>query len=337
MIRQLGRYGLRENCQLDIPLKYRMLGQSPAFTECWNRVRKFAGHDAIVLVSGETGTGKELVARALHYLGKRASGPFLPINCGAIPDSLLEGEFFGHRAGAYTDAKTAQAGLIEQAINGTLFLDEVEALSGRGQTVLLRFLQDFHYRVVGGRREEVADVRVVAATNVELSDLVDRGAFRRDLMYRLSGLVLTVPPLRERATDIDLITEARLKQWSLETNTPIKRLSADARWLLQRHDWPGNVRELENVLLSGFLAADNEEITEQHFVNLLRSENVSTENSLPSYHAAKLAAVEKFERNYLSRLMGMTNGNITKAAEISHQHRTALSKLLKKYGVSPMR
>ena len=249
----------------------------------------------------------------------------------------MEGEFFGHQAGAYTDAKIAQAGLIEQAINGTLFLDEVEALSFRGQTVLLRFLQDFHYRAVGGRQEKIADVRVVAATNVELSDLVDRGVFRRDLMYRLRGLILTVPPLRARATDIDLIAEARLKQWSLDNNTPVKRLSVDASCLLKRHDWPGNVRELENVLFASFLAADEEEITGKHFANLLSGVNVPAENSLPSYNASKEAAVKKFERAYLSQLMGMTNGNITKAAQISHQHRTALSKLLKKYGITPMR
>lgn len=321
---------------MDIPIKYRMLGRSPAFTDCWKSIHKFACHDAAVLICGETGTGKELAARALHYLGKRACGPFLPINCGAIPDSLLESEFFGHQKGAFTDARDPQIGLVEQAAGGTLFLDEVEALSPRGQTVLLRFLQDYHYRAVGGRMEQVADVRVVAATNVELSDLVDRGAFRRDLMYRLKSLVLIVPALRARGADIGLIADALLNRWSLEANAPIKRLSLSASYVLDRHDWPGNIRELENVLLGGFLAAEDEEITEQHFGRLIGIGKDGIDNSLQSYQIAKKAAVVTFEQAYLKQLMCMANGNITKAAQLSHQHRTALSKLLKKYGVSPL-
>ena len=322
---------------MDIPIKYRMLGRSPVFMDYWKKIQKFACHDAAVLIWGETGTGKELAARALHYLGKRGRGPFVPINCGAIPDNLLESEFFGYQKGAFTDARAPQAGLVEQATGGTLFLDEVEALSPRGQIVLLRFLQDYHYRAVGGRREQIADVRVVAATNVEIDDLVDRGEFRRDLMYRLKSLVLNVPPLRSRVTDIDLIAEALLNRWSIEVNGSIKRLSARASYLLARHDWPGNIRELENVLLSGFLATEDEEITEQYFGSLLAIGNDRTDSSLQSYQVAKHAAVESFEHAYLTKLMVIANGNITKAAQISHQHRTALSKLLKKYGVSPLR
>jgi DNA-binding NtrC family response regulator len=313
-----------------------MLGRSPAFTDCWKSIQKFACHDAAVLICGETGTGKELAARALHYLGKRTSGPFLPVNCGAIPDNLLESEFFGHQKGAFTDARDLQIGLIEQAAGGTLFLDEVEALSHRGQTVLLRFLQDYHFRSVGGRREQVADVRIIAATNVELSDLVDRGLFRRDLMYRLKALLLMVPPLRARQADIALIAEALLTRWSAEASNPTKRLSLRASIMLEQHDWPGNIRELENVLLSGFLAAEHEEIAEEHFGNLLGVARDCTDSNLPSYQLAKQAAVESFEQTYLRQLMRMANGNITKAAQLSRQHRTALSKLLKKHGVTPL-
>jgi DNA-binding NtrC family response regulator len=320
---------------LEIPDKYRMVGQSAAFMQCWRIIQKFACHDTTVLICGETGTGKELVARALHYLSARANGPFVPVNCGAIPDSLLESEFFGHEKGAFTDAQDPQTGLVAQAFGGTLLLDEVETLSPRGQTVLLRFLQDYHYRTVGGRKELVANVRVVAATNRELAILVEQGVFRQDLMYRLNSLVINVPPLRTRTSDIALIAKSLLQHWEGAT-IPSKRLSAGASKLLQIHSWPGNIRELENVLLNAFLMAEGDEITEQQLSNLSKIESLeAADRSFQPFRVAKQAAINSFERAYLEHLMNNAGGNITKAAHISHQHRTALSKLLKKYDISP--
>lgn len=318
---------------MDIPGNFGMVGDSPAFMIFWRSLQRYSAHNATVLISGETGAGKELAARALHYLGERSGGPFLPVNCGAVPDSLLESEFFGYLRGAFTDARTPQVGIVEQAQGGTLFLDEVEALSQRGQSVLLRFLQDFHYRPLGARAERIADVRVVAATNVNLDLLVKQRGFRVDLMHRLKTLVLDVPPLRERLSDIELIADAILDHWSEKTKQPRKRLSRSAMILLEAYDWPGNVRELENVLLNGVIATDEQEINESHLHRIAPHAGIFGESRVESYATAKERALETFERNYLTELMRRTNGNITKAAMISRQHRTALSKLLKRYEI----
>ena len=182
-----------------------MIGRSPAFRKALAQLDRIAACDATVLIEGESGTGKELVAREIHYEGPRKDDPFVPVNCGALPDSLLENELFGHSRGAYTDARTAHVGLVELADGGTLFLDEVDALSSKGQTTLLRFLQDRGFRRLGGRRERRTDVRVVAACNRDLQELVDDGAFRPDLLYRLRLLHIRMPPLREREGDAGLL------------------------------------------------------------------------------------------------------------------------------------
>jgi transcriptional regulator with GAF, ATPase, and Fis domain len=180
----------------------RLVGSSPAFTRALQHLPTMARGDATVLVCGETGTGKELVARAFHYMGGRASFPFVPVNCGALPDTLLEAELFGHERGAFTDARERRTGLVAQAIGGTLFLDEVDSLSPRAQVALLRLLQDRTLRPLGGGRETQVDVRFVAASNASLPEMVRRGEFRADLFYRLAVLTLTLPPLRERREDV---------------------------------------------------------------------------------------------------------------------------------------
>src|SRR5262245_6323640 len=200
-----------------------MLGHAPAFTEALRIIGRIATVDATVLIQGETGTGKELAARAVHYLSRRRDGPFIPVNCGALPDNLLESELFGHVRGAFTDAKQPNRGLVAQAEGGTLFLDEVEAMTPRAQVVLLRFLQDHKYRPVGGRLLSSGNVRVIASTNLDLEQLVQQNEFRRDLLFRLSILSVTMPPLRHREDDVLLLAEYFLRRFASQYGKPTKR------------------------------------------------------------------------------------------------------------------
>lgn len=230
-----------------------LIGSSAVFLQALRLIDRFSAYDATVLITGETGTGKELAARGIHYLSDRRDGPFVPINCGAVPDSLVESEFFGHSKGAFTDARESKQGLIMQANGGTLFLDEIEAMSPRAQGVLLRFLQDKEYRPVGGTAVQKANVRVIGASNAKLTDLVRQGQFRSDLMFRLNSLTLELPPLRERGGDIVLLSQEFLARLNHHAAPPYKTLHPDSIEFLEGYDWPGNVRELENLLLREFI------------------------------------------------------------------------------------
>ena len=225
-----------------------IVGESPLLLREIQRIPRFARCDATVLISGESGTGKEIFARAIHYLSIRASAPFVPVNCGALPEQLVESEVFGHQRGAFTGAIAEAKGLIAEAEGGTLFLDEVDALTPQAQVKVLRFLQDREYRAVGSQRILHADVRIIAAANVEFEQLVPTGKFREDLFYRLNVLPLTLPALRDRRGDIPLLTQHLLEKQAALTQSPPKKLSLGALNRLLSHTWPGNVRELENVL-----------------------------------------------------------------------------------------
>ena len=227
-----------------------LVGRAPAFVRALNALPALASGDAAVLVSGETGTGKELVARAIHYMGPRAPYPFVPVNCGALPDSLLEDELFGHERGAFTDARARRVGLVEEADRGTVFLDEVDSLTPRAQVALLRLLQEKSFRPLGGGRERRVDVRFVAATNQPLAALVREGGFRADLYYRLAVLTVTLPPLRERREDI-IPLAYHLLQKNLPAGRGEVRFSPGALAALASAGWPGNVRELENAVVRG--------------------------------------------------------------------------------------
>jgi DNA-binding NtrC family response regulator len=232
-----------------------MIGQSPAIVQLKALMQCYAHCDASVLIEGETGTGKELVARELHYASARRDKPFVPVNCGALPDSLLEAELFGHRRGAFTDARSSEQGLVEYARGGTLFLDEIDSLSPRAQTTLLRFLQSGEFRVVGERAVRTADVRVLAATNCALLSAIEQGCFRRDLYYRLSSLQLTLPPLRERGEDLQRLAVHLLGEATARAGLPDCVWAPEALQALSCHHWPGNVRELENVILRACVRA----------------------------------------------------------------------------------
>ena len=311
-------------------IRVNLLGQSPAFVHTLERVRKLAASDATVLILGETGTGKELVARAIHYLGERRHAPFIPVNCGAIPDNLVESEFFGHRRGAFTDAKESRVGVIEQAEGGTLFLDELEALSARAQVVLLRFLQDHTYTQIGGSTGKRANIRVVGSSNADLQQMAARGQFRSDLLFRLSVLLMELPPLRKRDGDAVLLARAFLQRFAAQYRRPARPLDARSIEYLQQHTWPGNVRELENLIHRAVVLGDDQEI----------SLDVAQDTALDGvgyseqhFREAKANAIAAFERHYLQRLLQKTSGNVSMAARLCGKERSRLARLLKKHGL----
>jgi DNA-binding NtrC family response regulator len=309
-----------------------LLGDSPPFRETLRIIGRLAGVDATVLIQGETGTGKELAARALHYLSPRRDYPFVPVNCGALPDNLLESELFGHERGAFTDAKQARRGLVAQAEGGALFLDEVEAMTPRGQGVLLRFLQDRKYRPVGARAQLDGNLRIIAATNVALEELVRRNQFRRDLLFRFSTLCITMPPLRQRGHDTVLLAEHFLDRYAVGYGRERMRLHPDTVTWLLAHDWPGNVRELESLILREFLLGDGDTI--RITADRAPAQPLGEDDAVQSFKAAKACAVASFERSYIGRLLEKARGNVSLAARISQKDRSALNKLARKHGLS---
>ena len=225
-----------------------MIGKSPAFAGQLQKIRFIGNCDSTVLITGETGTGKEMFARAVHDLGPRAGKPFAPVNCGAIPHDLIENELFGHTKGAFTSAVTSENGLVHETEGGTLFLDEIDSLPLSAQVKLLRFLQEKEYRQLGSSKTRYADVRIIAATNLNIEEAVAKGAFRRDLYYRLNIIPLHLPPLRERREDIPLLAEHFIRQYALEQNKVIDDVTPEAVQKLLLDDWPGNIRELQNAM-----------------------------------------------------------------------------------------
>ncbi|MCO5761532.1 MAG: sigma-54 dependent transcriptional regulator [Chromatiaceae bacterium] len=315
-----------------------MIGKSASFLKITALVAKIADCDAPVLLEGETGTGKELVARAIHYQGKRRDQPFVPVNCGAIPDLLIENELFGHRKGAFTDARGDQPGLIAHAHSGTLFLDEVEALTPKGQVTLLRFLQDQHYRPLGDTREHATDVRIVAASNASLTQLAEAGQFRMDLLYRLKILFLELPPLREREGDPVLLAEHFMRVCSERFGKPLKTFHPDTLKWIASYPWPGNIRELENWVYREFFLADGPVIQVGPVDRLPadRRKRVDRRQLMIDglvYATAKAKALEDFETKFLASVLAKAEGNVTAAATLAGTERRYLGKLLKKRGL----
>jgi DNA-binding NtrC family response regulator len=311
------------------------VGRSRPFLHLLGHVRQFAAVDAPALIEGETGTGKELVARAMHYVGPRADCPFIPVNCGAIPDGLIESELFGHTRGAFTDAHASHAGLVAQANTGTLFLDEVDGLSSKGQVTLLRFLQDMRYRPLGARREERANLRIIAATNADLSALVEQRQMRADLLFRLKILTLRVPPLRDRPGDACVLAEHFVRCYGARYGKAVKSLAPKTVEALEAYPWPGNVRELENLVHRAFLLSDGPMI---HIDELERTRTQPGPEAPPSapdlsFTRAKADAIASFERSFLARALTRANGNVTLAAQLSGKERRSFGKLLKKHGI----
>jgi DNA-binding NtrC family response regulator len=311
----------------------RLIGRSDAFVGTLRLVHRMAACDTTVLIQGETGTGKELAARLIHYLSARRDSPFLPVNCGAIPDALTESELFGHTRGAYTDARDPRAGVIAQAEGGTLFLDEIEALSARGQVGLLRFLQDREYRPVGGSTVHEANVRVLAASNVNLDTIARSGGYRADLLYRLDVFKLELPPLRARGDDVVLLAEAFVAQFCRQYGKAPRTLSRETVDFLLRYSWPGNVRELENLMHRAVFLSDGA-VIELGDATVSQPQTRAGRSTERSFNEAKTAAIARFERAYLAELLQRTRGNMTLAARLSGKERSRLTKLVKKHGLN---
>ena len=308
-----------------------LVGESECFLDAVELVPRLGSVDATLLITGETGTGKELFARAIHYAGPRKGKPFVPVNCGALPDHLVENELFGHAKGAFTDASAAAHGLVAESEGGTLFLDEVEALSQAAQAKLLRFLQDHEYRPLGSPKARRANVRIVAATNIDLKREVDAQRFREDLFYRLSILLLHVPPLRERCEDISLLAAHFARRYALQQGRKVPTLADATIRVLSDHDWPGNVRELEAIIQRSVIMGESD-VLELGDLDLASFTNGHT-TAPRGFHEAKSSAISSFERSYLTRALRAHAGNISEAARRAGTDRRAFQRLMRKHGI----
>jgi len=311
-----------------------MLGKSEPMQRIFRTIEKVAAFDTTVRVSGESGTGKELVARAIHRLGPRHLKPFVAVNCGAIPEALLESELFGHKRGAFTDARSDKPGLFSEAHGGTLFLDEIGELPLLLQVKLLRALQEGTIRPLGGTRDLEVDVRVVAATVRDLQREVEEGRFREDLYYRLDVLSIRVPPLRERPEDIPLLIEHFLQKNNGKLGTHLSGVAAEARKALLAYPWPGNVRELENVMERAVVLAEGDEIAFDDLPPRLKEPMDPIARQLETDELSIKKTQRFMERTLIAKALERTGGNRTAAAKLLEISHRALLYKIKGYGLS---
>jgi DNA-binding NtrC family response regulator len=312
------------------------IGESAAMREVYSVIDRIASSSVDVLVTGETGTGKELAARAIHKRSRRAAGPFVPIDCGAIPDALMESELFGHERGAFTGADARRMGLIEVADGGTLFLDEVAELPLPLQAKLLRVLQERRVRRVGGRQENSVDVRVVAATSRDIAQMVERGEFRRDLCYRINVVRIDLPPLRVRGDDIGLLAEFFANRAAQESGRTVGGLSTDVYQVLKGYHWPGNVRELQNVVRRAIAMtraplAGVDDLPDE--IVAASGRNAGAEAGAVGFFAQRAEHVARFERQYLTDLLTRHLGDVSAAAREARLPRGTLYRLMKGHGL----
>ncbi len=304
-----------------------VIAGSPQMLKVCRVLEKVSPTDVTVLLLGESGTGKEVLANAVHQLSRRKKGPFIAINCGAIPENLLESELFGYEKGAFTGAVKQTKGKIEYAEGGTLFLDEVGDLPGPLQVKLLRFLQERVIERIGGRGEIPVDVRVVCATNQSLSQLVERGEFREDLFYRISEITINIPPLRDRDGDVVLLARIFLGYFNKEYGKNIRGFSEEGTVAIESHKWPGNVRELENKIKRAVIMTDENRLSAED----LELEDVSSDGEAIPLNLREVR--ERAESSAILRAVSMFNGNISQAAEILGVSRPTLYSLMDKYGL----
>jgi DNA-binding NtrC family response regulator len=316
-----------------------LIGQHPLIERIQLLIRKVAGTDATVLITGESGTGKELVARSIHALSTRSEGPFIALNCGAIPAELLESELFGHERGAFTGAIGARQGMFQVARGGTIFLDEVAEMSPPLQVKLLRVLQEREFRPVGSDRTIKADVRVIAASNKELYDEVNKGRFREDLFYRLQVIPIRLPPLRDRRSDIPLLVEHFLEKMNVRRPQGPVRLSEATQVQLWEYDWPGNVRELENVIEQLVILADGDTIEPENLPPSVRRFVSGKRNPTPLLSDGSFdfnRAVEAYENQLIQEALQKSGGNKQAAARLLGLKRTTLVAKLRRRSNSPI-
>ncbi len=304
-----------------------VVARSPKMQALLDQVARVAETDATICLLGETGTGKEVIARVIHCNSRRARGPFIGVNCGAIPESLFESELFGHVKGAFTGAQHAKRGLVQSAQGGTLFLDEIAEMPLTLQVKLLRAIQEREVLEVGAERPSKVDVRFITSTNKDLSAAVRAGTFREDLFYRIQVFPITMPPLRERRDDIPFLAQHFLQQSARRMQKEIRGFLPEAMQKLMLHSWPGNIRELENVVEKAVVLSSQDMITP----DLLPSVTQEPIGQVKPLTAAR----DEFEQNYLKAVLQLTGGNISRAAQIAGRYRADFYKLLKKHGLHP--
>ena len=330
--------------------EYTILGDSPQITEVRERITRVAPTNSTILITGESGTGKELVARAIHSQSKRSARPFVPLNCGALPETLLESELFGHEKGAFTSADSTKKGLVEAAERGSIFLDEIGEMSLMMQVKLLRFLQERRFRRVGGTEEKDVDVRVIAATNQDLAKMVETGDFRRDLFYRVNVIKVDVPPLRERKEDILPLAQHFIDKFNRQMGKELQGLAPSARRTLESYTWRGNVRELENVIERAVALEDNDMVQAesldlgdipgqdrrfpQHTVREPSAAIGGASARLPESGFMLEQHVQNIEREYLAQALQQAGGVKVRAAGLLGMSFRSFRYYLKKYHLS---
>jgi DNA-binding NtrC family response regulator len=314
-----------------------IIGSSKAMQKIFDLIATVARVDSTVLITGESGTGKELVAKAIHYNSLRREGPFIVIDCVAIPDALLEAELFGHKKGSFTGAISTEKGLIELAQNGTLFFDEISNLPLSTQAKLLRVLQEKEFRPIGSRITTRADVRFIAATNRDLREMVRKGEFREDFFYRLNVFPIKLPLLRERREDIPALAFHFLKKYAAETGKDVEHISAEAMRMLIAADWPGNVRELENTIHRAVILAKSRTIMPEDIIAVEETGSPGTPRSLKELKEEKKRlrenSVVEVEKSFLLDALRENAWNISRAAQSVGMERTNFHGLMRKYGI----
>jgi len=309
----------------------KLIGNSRQMKEVYSIIAKVAPSDVTVMISGENGTGKDLVARALHYNSRRSAGPFVKIDCTALPEGLLESELFGYKRGAFTGADRDKPGRVENAENGTLFLDEISDLTMPLQAKVLRLIQEHRFERLGENKTRSVDVRILAATNRDLEKEIERGAFRRDLFYRLNVVPIELPPLREREGDVLLLATRLLERTCERYERRSGGFEPEAVDALMRYRWPGNVRELENLIERLVVLADGQ--TVRVGLDDLPDDVVAAEDSFLSQAAARDLSLEELEKEYIKVVLTKTGGHKAKAAELLGINRKTLLEKRKRYGL----
>jgi two-component system, NtrC family, response regulator AtoC len=317
----------------------KIIGRSPAMLEVYKTVARVAPTRSTVIILGESGTGKELIARAIHQHSPRANRPFVAVDCGALTETILESELFGHVRGAFTGALADKRGVFEEAQGGTCFLDEIGGISGNMQARLLRVLQEYEIRRVGGKDWVKVDVRVVAATNQNLAEAVSRGEFRQDLFYRLNVVAISLPPLRERVEDIPLLARHFLQHYSQESGKSITAISDKAMELLCAYRWPGNIRELENAIEQAVALSYQSVLTPDDLPPAVRDHAAakSFQSDFPNgqFLFPDTPTLEEVKKRYVLHVLGQTEGNISRSAKILNIDRRSLYRMLARYKIEP--
>ncbi len=322
--------------RLDALKRYEIIGKSPVMEALKRDIKRVAPTNSWVLITGENGTGKEFVARNIHLYSKRARRPFVEVNCAAIPEELIESELFGHEKGAFTNAVAMRKGKFDMADKGTIFLDEIGDMSLRTQAKILRILQEQSFERVGGTERIRVDVRVIAATNKDLVELINKGAFREDLYYRLNVIPFHVPPLRERPGDIRLFVDHFLREFSRETAREVPRLTPEALQMLERYHWPGNVRELKNLIERLVIMVPSNKITSEYLPANIRGAKAGSFFVSQDIQKKTLREARKaFEKEFILERLKEFKGNIARTAEAIGIERSHLYRKIRSYGIEP--